>query len=144
MDSKTNAMNNLRISKTWNSLLGESKQGDDEYINLDNYAFRMALLMKLRTQNPSNESTTSLLKRLNDYIDSKSNINAYLQRERDNFDKNVRPTRSVNCIEILDVSNTSLVKENSSNVACVLEITKEAQQPSHLEKNENVENTLRK
>ena len=123
-----NSKKNFEISKTWNRLLEKSKKtSNDEYINLDNYAFRMDVLINHNM--PSDKNTESLVRKLNEYIEKKSNLSVYLAKEREKFNKIVHKKTGNTLIEILDVSNTSLVlKDNAAKGSTLIDASKELQQ----------------
>ena len=112
MEKNSSLKNDFELAKIWNIFLDERPQTDlnMSYFNLDNYAFRMDVLMNNGGfEKKYDERMNQVVKRVNDIILNRSNLNIYLSRERERFKI---PVKSSESIEILDFSNNNSINNN--------------------------------
>ena len=97
--NKSKFIENYTISKLWNTLIDNKsskvENAENYCANLDNYAFRMNIIIK--------EPESKLIQMCRKFIDAKSNLNKYLTQSNQQSFTN---QSNVELIELLDTSNS--------------------------------------
>ena len=122
--NKSKFIENYTISKLWNTLIdnksSKAENAENYCANLDNYAFRMNIIIK--------EPESKLIQMCRKFIDAKSNLNKYLTQ---NNEQSFTSQANVELIELLDTSNSKPTA--STNAPIEVEMVEKKEAPEKYE-----------